>query len=279
MTMDTTLDWPELLSHPGCSDHMVQLYSDPDFLVEAVAQYLGTGLRRGEAALVIARPEHRARFARALASQGLYPSAALRMLDADATLERFMIDGMPEWTAFHQAAGGAIAELRLQYPTVRAYGEMVDILWQRGEQKAAMRLEDFWNELGKLQTFSLLCAYGIDPLAAGTYGGALESVCKCHTHLIPTRDYSRFNDAVSRASKDVLDQPLAQMLLKLAASHRPHTEMPLGQAALIWLKQNMPRTADRVLEEVRNRLEGRLDGKPALAAGAVHPRLTAGLET
>ena len=251
--MDATLDWPELLRHPGCQDHMVQLYSDPEFLVEGVAQYLGTGLRQGEAAIVIARPEHRARFALALEREGLYPSPALRMLDATGEL--------PEWTAFHQAVGGTIAELRLQYPAVRIYSEMADV-----------RLEGFWNELGKLQTFSLLCAYGIDTLEAGSYGAALDAVCRCHTHLIPTRDYARFNDAVSDASKEVLDQPLAQMLLRLAASHRPHTEMPLGQAALIWLKQNMPRTADRVLEEVRNRLLG----KPALAA--VSPVLPARLE-
>ncbi|HEY3078103.1 MAG TPA: MEDS domain-containing protein [Burkholderiales bacterium] len=270
--MDTTLDWPELLRHPGRQDHMVQLYGDPEFLVETVAQYVGTGLRLGEAAIVIARPEHRARFARALERAGLYPSPALRMLDADALLAAVTTDGMPEWTAFHQAVGGAIAALRLQYPAVRTYGEMVDLLWQRGEQKAAIRLEEFWNELGKLQTFSLLCAYGIDPLDAASYGAALDTVCRCHTHLIPTRDYARFNDAVSEASEEVLDQPLAQMLLKLAASHRPHTEMPLGQAALIWLKQNMPRTADRVLDEVRSRLER----KPPLTA--VSPVLPAGLE-
>ena len=81
---------------------------------------------------------------------------------------------------------------------------------------------------------------------------------------------------MSDAAEEVLAQPLAQMLLKLAASHRPATEMPLGQAALIWLKQNMPRTADRVLEEVRKRLLG----KPALAAvsPAADPIVPARLE-
>ena len=268
--MDTTLDWPELLRHPGGRDHMVQLYSDPEFLVETVAQYAGTGLRLGEAAIVIARPEHRARFARALEREGLYPSPALRLLDAT--------DSLPEWTAFHQTVGGAIAELHLQYPAVRVYSEMADVLWQRGEQKAAIRLEEFWNELGRLQTFSLLCAYGIDPLEAASYGAALDALCRCHTHLIPTRDYARFNEAVSDASEEVLDQPLAQMLLKLAASHRPHTEMPLGLAALIWLKQNMPRTADRVLEEVRSRLEGKPAALAAVNPGAVPSILPAGLE-
>jgi hypothetical protein len=147
-----------------------------------------------------------------------------------------------------------IAELRLQYPTVRAYGEMVDVLWRAGRQRAAIRLEEFWNELGKLQAFSLMCTYFMDNLDAGAYGEPLERVCRAHTHLIPARDYQRFNQAVSEASKAVLDQPLAQMLLTLSASHRPPTQMPLGQATLFWLKRNMPRTAEKVLMQVRAQL-------------------------
>jgi hypothetical protein len=128
---------------------------------------------------------------------------------------------------------------------------MVDVLWRRGEREAAIRLEEYWNELGRLQTFSLFCAYYMDPLDSKTYGGALECVCKVHTHLIPVRDYTRFNQAVTEATKKVLDQPLAQILLSLSANQRPVTQMPPGQATLLWLKQNMPRTADKVLQEVR----------------------------
>ena len=248
--LDTTFDWPDLVRHPGARDHMVQVYQDRDFLVDAVSLYLSAGLRTGDAAIVIVRPEHRDRIVDALKREGVHPSPALKMLDAEATLAKFMVGGMPEWTAFHQLAGGAIAEMRLQYPRVRAYGEMVDILWQRGEKAAAIRVEEFWNEIGKLQTFSLLCAYAMDPLRGDTYAG-LESICHCHTHLIPARDYGELNEAVYQASVKVLDLPLAQMLLTLAASNRPHTEMPLGQAALIWLRQNMPRTADLILDEVR----------------------------
>lgn len=251
--MDTTLDWPELLRHPGARDHMVQVYQDRDFLIDAVSLYVCAGLRAGEAAIVIVRPEHRNRLVDALEREGVHPSPALKVLDADATLAAFMVDGIPEWTAFHKLIGGAIAEMRLQYPGVRAYGEMVDILWQRGDKPAAIRLEEFWNEIGKLQTFSLLCAYAMDPLRGDTYAG-LESICRCHTHLIPARDYGELNEAVYQASLKVLDLPLAQMLLTLAANNRPQTEMPLGQAALIWLRQNMPRTADRILDEVRAEL-------------------------
>jgi hypothetical protein len=31
--------------------------------------------------------------------------------------------------------------------TVRAYGEMVDLLWKDGLEEAAIRLETLWNEL------------------------------------------------------------------------------------------------------------------------------------
>jgi hypothetical protein len=241
------MNWTELLREPAGGDHIVQTYQDPAFLADAVAEYLGTGLGRGEAAIVIARPEHRARF---LEKLGARPADQLVLLDAEETLARFMVDGMPEWTAFREAVGGLIAQVRLHYPTVRAYGEMVDILWQQGQREAAIRLEEYWNELGRLQTFSLFCAYAMDPLDAKNYSG-LDSVCKVHTHFIPTRDGEKLTAAVSEASRNVLDAPLAKILLSLAERHRGSTEMPAGQATLLWLSQNMPRTADKILKEVK----------------------------
>jgi hypothetical protein len=56
---------------------------------------------------------------------------------------------------------------------------------------------------------------------------------------------------VDAASRRVLDEPLAQILLSLAANHRTATQMPAGQATLLWLHQNMPRTAEKVLSELR----------------------------
>jgi len=250
--------WPELLREPAGGDHFVQVYRDEDFLCETVAEYTGTGLRRGEGAIIIATPSHREAFIRRLEADGVAARAAVRrgqlvVLDADETLAKFTAGGMPDWQAFHALVGGVIARVRLEYSGVRAYGEMVDVLWQRGERDAAMRLEEFWNDLAKLQTFSLLCAYYMDNLDAAAYRGPLECVCKAHSHLIPARDYQRFNDVVMQASEEVLDNPLAQMLLSLSERHRPETAMPQGQATLLWLQRNMPRTAEKVLAQVRAR--------------------------
>jgi hypothetical protein len=247
--MELANDWSDVLRRPADGDHIVHTWQDESFLAETVTKYLGAALASGAAALVVATPAHFELFKSRLAdSRSAGRTGQLRFLDAEDTLAKFMRNGVPDWTRFHEAVGGLIAQLRLQYPEVRAYGEMVDVLWQRGERDAAIRLEEFWNQLARLQTFSLFCAYRMDHL-----DGQLECICKTHTHLIPVRDYDLFNEAVTEASHEVLDRSLAQMLLSITANQRPATEMPVGQAILMWLQKHMPRTAEKVLAGVRQR--------------------------
>ena len=70
-----------------------------------------------------------------------------------------------------------------------------------------------------------------------------------HSHLVPARDQQRIDEAVHEASRKVLDQPLAGVLLSMAANHG--RQVPAAQATLFWLKQNMPRAAEKILSEVR----------------------------
>lgn len=176
----------QLLRHPTGGDHIVQTWEDRSVLAETAGSYLDAGLRGGEAALVVARPAHFDLFKRFLPqARDAGRSGQLRYLDAEDTMATFMRNGMPNWRLFHAAVGGLIAELRLQYPAVRVYGEMVDVLWQRGEREAAIRLEEYWNDLARLQTFSLFCAYQLDDRDSLTYGGSFQCVCRLHTHFIP----------------------------------------------------------------------------------------------
>jgi hypothetical protein len=56
---------------------------------------------------------------------------------------------------------------------------------------------------------------------------------------MPARDREGFDEAVRAATLKVLDQPLTQILLALAANHRLGTHMSVGQAALFWLQHNI----------------------------------------
>jgi hypothetical protein len=250
--------WQEVLGGLSAGDHVAQVYKDPDFLMAAVGHFVAAGLQKGEGVVLFMRQPHWGRLCERLRAGGVDAAAAaargeLIQRDAEATLARIMKGGMPDRDAFHEIIGEVLAGARGRQPEVRAFGEMVDVLWQRGHRVGALHIEELWNELIRSRGFALFCAYAMDPLSAASYGGPLENVCKAHTHLIPAENYVELDAAVDEASREVLDRRLARMLNTLAVANRPPAGMPAGQATLIWLKENMPRTADRILSLVRAR--------------------------
>jgi len=254
--MTATAAWEGLLARPLDGNHIAQLYQDDEFLVEALSHFVGSGLAQGDGVVVMATAEHWAACLRQLQSRDVALQEAescgqLAVLDASDTLSRFMAAGMPDWKRFQDTVGAAINRTRRRYVRIRAFGEMVDILWHRGECLAAVRLEELWNHLVKVQDLSLCCAYRIDNLGEDNYNGQLQSVCEAHSHLIPQRDYDWLEKNVKQASDEVLGSSLAGMLHSLAAARPPATHMPAAQATLLWLKEHMPITASAVLSRLR----------------------------
>src|SRR4051794_20633264 len=148
--------WEKLLERPHSRGHVVQFYEQADELLLAanVGRYLSKGLKRGEGALVVATPEHRELFYRQFKTLGAVPQAALRrgqlrFLDAWETLSRFMAGEKPNWALFESVIGAAIGGLRPNEAGagLRAYGEMVGVLWKAGQFATANRLEQLWNRL------------------------------------------------------------------------------------------------------------------------------------
>jgi anti-sigma regulatory factor (Ser/Thr protein kinase) len=68
---------------------------------------------------------------------------------------------------------------------VRAFGEMVGLLWDRGDVSAAIELETLWNALAAELPFSLYCAYHADSMAGHEHADALHEVCHLHSALVP----------------------------------------------------------------------------------------------
>jgi hypothetical protein len=93
-----------------------------------------------------------------------------------------MVDGLPNGTAFRYHLGQIIGQLMhgRGATAVRAYGEMVDVLWKDGLEAAAIRLEMLWNELASDHDFELLCAYSMGNFYKGA---ALDEIKGQHSHL------------------------------------------------------------------------------------------------
>ena len=169
--------------------HAVRFYQDAASLCHIVAAFLGEGLTRGEPALVIATLEQRVGVAAALAAEGfdveLFRQAGfLFELDAAETLARFMHEGgEPDRHKFFEVVGGLLQQIAARRPgrSIRAYGQMVDVLWQSGAHVAAVRVEVLWNQLAATHQFSLLCGYSMGNFYQD---GALGEVCRQHTHVV-----------------------------------------------------------------------------------------------
>ena len=167
---------------PGLCPHIVQFYDSSDGLCSAVADFLAAGAAAGEPLVIIATEAHRIEMAERLLERGAQ-GADITALDAEATLERFMVDGQPDAARFQAVIEGVLEEIARRRPgvPVRAYGEMVDVLWRSGNTRAALALEGMWNELlQRRQPLSLYCAYVIGSFYKE---GDLQAICATHNHV------------------------------------------------------------------------------------------------
>lgn len=171
--------------------HVVQFYDDDRMLTISAADFLADGIAAGEPAVAFATPSRRDAMRSRLRDRGLDMSylerqSRLTILDARAALAAFMVGGMPDAHKFRHSVGAAVGRLCVadHGATVRAFGEMVSLLWQAGNTRAAFRLEELWNALAASHPLSLLCGYagGAGPAATGAPDRG--SICRLHTHVL-----------------------------------------------------------------------------------------------
>ncbi|HEV8331339.1 MAG TPA: response regulator [Steroidobacteraceae bacterium] len=172
--------WAEL----GDREHLVQFYEDSQTLVETLTGFIGSGLRAGGAGVVIASPAHLEALEQQLAADGIDVAAAKKSgqyvgLDAGETLATIVSNHWPQPELFDSKVGNVIRKARSRWGSVRAYGEMVGLLWESGGQGAALRLEGLWNDLARNDPFALLCGYHVNQLRVGDRG-RIGDICASH---------------------------------------------------------------------------------------------------
>jgi len=139
--------WDQVVADPSAGDHIVQLYQDREFLNRAVCRYAHAGLANGESIILFVTPAHWSAFRPRLEAEGVDVRAAqergqLTVFDADELLARFMRGAMPDPSTFADVVGDIIGQAHAggSYQKVRAWGEMVNVLWERGDVAASMNL-------------------------------------------------------------------------------------------------------------------------------------------
>lgn len=252
-----------LLDQADPETHLVQLYGTDDrLLTRNVSRFLAEGLRRGDGLVTIALPEHIASIARQLRDERGYSKAVLEgrlvFLDAHVTLHSLTVDGLPDSNLFDRIIGSTLKQVqtRAGHTGLRAYGEMVGILWKQGQFAAAARLEELWNQLLKSSHIRLFCGYPIDVFGEEFQVENMDPLLCAHTHMLPVDE--ALESALHRAMDEVLGGRVEGLRALIKANYRPSWgEVPRSEAIILWLRNNLPGSAGEILNLARRYYQAR----------------------
>jgi len=152
--------WSELAP----ADHIVQIYENDKVFLDSLEGFAGSGILAGEAVILIATKEHLHAVKERLMRHGfdiesLIASDRFIGLEANETLSKFMVNNWPDEKLFFETVKAVFKRAQKNSRKVRAFGEMVALLWQEGFSDATVQLEKLWNQFHKKGAFSLFCAY------------------------------------------------------------------------------------------------------------------------
>jgi MEDS: MEthanogen/methylotroph, DcmR Sensory domain len=250
--------WSSLLAGAAPRDHIVQLYQDQQFLNRAVCRFAAAAIANGEGVILVPTIAHWDAFRPRLEDEGVDVKAAqsrgqLTIVDADNLLPTFMRDGMPDSPMFLGLAANVITQARGdgRYPKVRWWGEMVNLLWERGDVAASMNLEDLFDQLAHEHDIAIFCSFLMDNFNGDVHARMLPRLGENHSHLIPVEDYARLERAVSEALRETVGPDESRVLEERLLRYPGSFDMPRSQALLLALRQSLPLVADDVLRRSR----------------------------
>jgi hypothetical protein len=253
---DNREPWGSLLHNAGAKEHIVQLYQDEQFLNRAVCRFAAAALAHGEGVILVPTAAHWEAFYPRLEAEGVNIKEAqaqgqLTVVDADDLLPQFMGEKMPDAPVFLGLAGEAVARARGRdrYPKIRWWGEMVNVLWERGNVTASMALEDLFDQLAHEEEIAIFCSFLMDNFDGDVHARMLPRLGENHSHLIPVENYLRLERAVADALRETVGPVEASVLeKKLLENYAPPFAVPPSQALLFALRQALPEVAAAVLQ-------------------------------
>jgi KaiC/GvpD/RAD55 family RecA-like ATPase len=169
--------------------HEVGFYSADRFFLDDLTQFIGTALKAGHAAIVVATESHRDSLLLRLQAHGLDMGVAIEQgryiaLDAADTLSIFMVNGRPDPVRFVEGFGKVIrtaAKVAKGSPRVAIFGEGVHLLWAQGSAEAAIELERLGNQLAKTYDVDILCGYSLRNVQSGMDSHTFQRICAEHS--------------------------------------------------------------------------------------------------
>lgn len=191
--MNTELEWnrtsaDNFWGEIAPCDHVLQIYENDGVFLDALSGFIGGGIKAGECVIIIATQAHLKALENRLISYGISVDTLIDddryiPLDAEVVLSQFIKDGWPDEELFMQTISSLVERGTRRGRRIRAFGEMVALLWAQGLSGATVQLEHLWTKFCTQHEMSLFCAY---PKSGFTQdiNVSIANICNCHTKMI-----------------------------------------------------------------------------------------------
>jgi hypothetical protein len=170
-------------------NHVVQVYEDDAVFIDSLEGFVRSGILAEDCVIVIATAVHLKALEKRLKLHGfdkneLIESGRYIPLNAEKSLRNFMVTGWPDEKLFMKFVRSLIPDRNGR--SIRAFGEMVAILWAQGYSGATVQLEHLWNKFCEMEELSLFCAY---PKSGFTQdvNTSISHICSTHSKVIEGR--------------------------------------------------------------------------------------------
>ena len=190
--MAVQVGWAGVGFAPLHSEHIVQLYRKDRELLDNICAYAMEAFRYNHAVLFLATRAHCETFKAALRRRRVDVDQAIRdgqlnFVVAEEVMPRFLRGENVDDDLFRTAVADALDQARGggRYHHVQVFGELVDVLWQAGNARATLRVEELWNELRqKIPVFTLYCGFHVSQSPDELLRSSMRDVLVNHSHLL-----------------------------------------------------------------------------------------------
>jgi DNA-binding NarL/FixJ family response regulator len=174
--------------------HEVQFYSDDASFLDTFASFIASAIKAGDTAIVVLARSRREMLIQRLQTEGLDISGLSEQgrylsLDPSDLLSILMVNNLPDRDRFMKIAGdiymAGSRALEADHNCVALCGECAALLWSQGNAKAAIRLEQLWNEFARSRNIHLLCAYPRYGFQDEMGRQVFNNICAQHSAVYP----------------------------------------------------------------------------------------------
>lgn len=179
-----------LMRAARASVHPCHFYSDDNAFATTVASFLAPAFREGQGVVAFGTAAHLDAIEKRLQRDGHDIAIAKKRgqyqsFDAQAALEALVVGELPAQDVFDEIVGSRVAQAVREFGGVRAFGEIVSLLWRDGKRQAALRLEEMWNDAIGLHPLSLLCGYNVRAFTSAHDAAGVTGIIGAHTGVLP----------------------------------------------------------------------------------------------